>query len=581
MKKLIKEKNVYHRIWNKEIKKRTPIYMLGVLFQTITSSINLITPIIIGNILDLLLKNADSQEIFHQSFLLMILGIGSLIPRVIYRICYFSNARAADTKLREKVIEYLQEVKPEYYEKEEKGAFLAYLSNELLYARKSFGNLYFYFSDIIIAPILTVIIIANNINLLMAISSIPLIMITAFYVIKQYHKLNKKLEDSRQVYIELSKMIEQNTSCFPLIKLYNQQENQKQKFKEVNVKTKFADYEIGIIKNKMSNGMNILFASTHILGLIIGLVFVYYKIISVGEIIAYLTCIEFTLGAVISALPKFLEGLGYYKQARKRYNYFYHLEKYRKQGKDLKQIEKVEIRNLNYSYDGKKDVLKDINMTIKRGEKIGIIGQVGSGKTTLMNILAGFYEIPDGMMKINGIDKNEYKSDDIFTSIGYAIQKNVILDADVEENIRLRKELDKERFNKSIQKVELEKDLNQMNEGIKTKLREEGSRLSGGQKQRISVARNLYHLRQLNLFDDTLSALDQETEDKVLKNILEEGRKTTIIVVSNRVSHMKYFDRIYLLAEGRIVAEGTHEELMEKSALYQEFASYEKEGELV
>lgn len=581
MKKLIKEKNVYHEIWNKEIRKRTPIYLLGVLFQTITQIINLITPIIIGNILDLLLKNADSQEIFHQSFLLMILGIGSLIPRILYRICYFSNARTADTKLREKVVEDLQKVKPEYYEKEEKGTFLAYLSNELLYARKSFGNLYFHFSDIIIAPILTVIIIANNINPLMAISSIPLIMITAFYVIRQYYKLNKKLEDSRQVYIELSKMIEQNTSCFPLIKLYNQQENQKQRFKEVNVKTKVADYEIGIIKNKMSNGMNILFAATHVFGFILGLVFTYYKIISVGEIIAYLTCIEFTLGTVIPALPKFLEGLGYYKQARKRYNYFYYLEKRGKQGKDLKQIEKVEIRNLDYSYDGKKDVLKDINMTIKRGEKIGIIGQVGSGKTTLMNILAGFYEIPDGMMKINGIDKNEYKSDDIFASIGYAIQKNVILDADVEENISLRKKLDKERFNKTIQKVELEKDLNQMNEGIKTKLREEGSRLSGGQKQRISVARNLYHLRQLNLFDDTLSALDQETEDKVLKNILEEGRETTIIVVSNRVSHMQYFDRIYLLAEGRIVAEGTHEELMEKSALYQEFASYEKEGELV
>lgn len=577
----MKEKNVYHEIWNKEIRKRTPIYLLGVIFQGITSTLNLIVPLVIGNILDLLLKGANQEEIFHQSILLMILGIGSLIPRILYRICYFSNARAADTKLREKVIEHLQKVKPEYYEKEEKGKFLAYLSSELLYARKSFGNLYFHFSDIIIASILTVIIVANGIHPIMAISSIPLIGLTALYVIRQYHKLNEKLENSREVYIELSKIIEQNTSCFPLIKLYNQQENQKNDFKEVNHKTKVADYEIGIIKNKISNGMNLLFASTHIIGFVIGLIFAYHKVISIGELTAYLSCIEFTLGAIIPALPKFLEGLELYKQARRRYNYFYYLETYGKKGRELKEIKTIELNNLNYSYDGKNNILKDINMTIKKGQKIGIIGQVGSGKTTLMNILAGFYEIPNGIMKINGVDKNEYKKDDIFSLVGYAMQKNVILDTNVEENVTIKQQWNEEKFNKVIKNVELEKDISQMSKGIKTELHEEGSRLSGGQKQRISVARNLYHLRQVNLFDDTLSALDQETEDRVLENILEEGSKSTILVVSNRVSHMEKLDYVYILVDGKIVDKGTHEELMKRSTLYQEFASYEKEGELV
>lgn len=577
----MKEKNVYHEIWKKEIRKRTPIYILGVFFHVITQVINLVIPIIIGNILDLLLKNAERQEIFHQSYLLMIIGIASLIPRILYRICYFSNARAADTKLREKVVAHLQKVKPEYYEKEERGTFLAYLSNELLYARKSFGNLYFHFCDVVVAPLLTVIIISNKINPIMAISSVPFIIIAVIYIIKQYDKLNEKLEDSREVYVELSKMIEQNTSCFPLIKLYNQQENQKDSFKQVNHKTKVADYEIGVIKNKISNGMNLLFASTHIIGFAMGLIFAYHKVISIGELTAYLGCIEFALATVISGLPKFLEGLGYYKQTRRRYNYFYYLDTYAKQGKELKEVKTIELTHLNYSYDGKNDVLKDINMTIRKGEKIGIIGQVGSGKTTLMNILAGFYEIPNGMMKINGIDKNEYKPDDIFAMVGYAMQKNVILDTNVEENVTIKQKWNEEKFNKAIKNVELEKDLSQMSNGVKTQLYEEGSRLSGGQKQRISVARNLYQLGQVNLFDDTLSALDQETEDKVLNNILEEGKESTILVVSNRVSHMEKLDYVYILADGTIVDKGTHEELIRKSELYQEFASYEKEGELV
>lgn len=578
----MKPKNAYHEIWNKEIKKRTPIYILGVFFQAITQILNLVAPIIIGNILDLLLKNAPKEEIFYQSFLLIIIGIVWLFPRILYRICYFTNARISDTKLREEVIRHLQEVKPEYYEKEEKGTFLAYLSHELLFfARKSFGNLYFYFSDIVIAPILTVIVVANTINPIIAISAIPLILIAIIYIVIQYKKLNQKLENSREVYIELSKMIEQNTSCFSLIKLYNQQHNQKQTFKNVNQNTKIADYEIGVIKNKTMNGMNILFASTHIVGFGLGLLLAYFKMMTLGELTAYLSCLEFTLGCVISGLPKFLTGLGYYKQTRNRYNYFYYLDTYGDIGKDLTQINQIDLTNLTYSYDGKVDVLKNINMTIKRGEKIGIIGQVGSGKTTLMNIIAGFYELPDGMIKINGIDKNEYKPDDIFHSIGYAMQKNIILDENVENNVTINSKLDEEKFENVIKNVELAKDIEQMNDGIKTELREEGSRLSGGQKQRISVARNLYHLRQVNIFDDTLSALDQETEDKVLKNILEVGKDETIIVVSNRASHMEQLDRVYILANGTIEDVGTHQELLERNSTYQEFASFEKEGELV
>ena len=578
----MKEKNTYNEIWNREIKKRTPIYILGVFFQAITQILNLIAPIIIGNILDLLLKNAPKEEIFYQSFLLMAVGIGGLLPRILYRICYFTNARIADTRLREKVIRHLQKVKPEYYEKEEKGTFLAYLSHELLFfARKSFGNLYFYFSDIVVAPFLTVIVVANTINPIIAISAIPLILIAIIYIVIQYKKLNQKLENSREVYIELSKMIEQNTSCFSLIKLYNQQHNQKETFKKVNQNTKVSDYEIGIIKNKTSNGMNILFASTHIVGFALGLILAYLKIITLGELTAYLSCLEFTLGCVISALPKFLTGLGYYKQTRNRYNYFYHLDTYGNIGKDLTQIDQIDLTNLTYSYDGKIDILKNINMTIRKGEKIGIIGQVGSGKTTLMNIIAGFYELPDGMIKINGIDKNEYKPDDIFSSIGYAMQKNIILDENIENNVTVNGKLDEKRLESAIKNVELGKDIEQMNEGIKTKLREEGNRLSGGQKQRISIARNLYNLRQVNIFDDTLSALDQETEDRVLKNILKVSRDETVIVVSNRVSHMEQLDRVYILANGTIEDVGTHKELLERNALYQEFASFEKEGELV
>lgn len=189
----------------------------------------------------------------------------------------------------------------------------------------------------------------------------------------------------------------------------------------------------------------------------LGLIFTYNKMMSVGEIIAFISCLEFTLGAVVSGLPKFIEAMGYYKQARKRYNYFYNLDTYSKKGKELKQIEKIELKDLNYSYDGKIKVLNNINMTIHKGDKIGIIGQVGSGKTTLMHILAGFYEIPDGMYKINDIEKNEIKLDDIFSLIGYAMQKNIVLNTNVEKNIAMNKEIDYKKIEYAIERSRFSK----------------------------------------------------------------------------------------------------------------------------
>lgn len=454
----MKTKNTYHEVWKKEIRKRTPIYIIGEIFHTICSALNLISALIIGNILDLLLMGVSKEEIFKQVIVLMLLGIGSIIPRTLYRTFYFSNARASDTKLRKEAIEHLQYVKPEYYEKEEKGNFLSYLSHELLYfPRKSFGNLYFYFNDVIIAPILMIIILSESINSIIAISLIPLFIIAVIYIIKQYNTLYQNLENARQTQIELSKIIEQNTSGFHLIKLYNRQNSQKEKFENVNNEVKQADFHIGIIRNKINNGVNTLYASVHISALVIGLIFTYNEMMTVGEIIAFIGCLKFTLGAIVSALPKFIEAVGYYKQARNRYHYFFNLDTYSKNGKELKQIEKIELKKLNYSYDGKINVLRDINMTIKKGEKVGIIGQVGSGKTTLMHILAGFYEIPNGMYKINDIEKNEIKPEDIFSLIGYAMQRNVVLNTDIEKNVVMNQDIRQEKMEEAIKRSRFNK----------------------------------------------------------------------------------------------------------------------------
>lgn len=383
-----KENTLINRIWKEEIKRTTPIYIIGIVFHIITIVINLVTPLIIGTILDMLIVGAPKKEILKKAIILIVLLILHIIPRLIYRWCYFVNARSSDIVLRKRVAEHLQKVLPEYYEKEEKGTYLAYISRELLLTMKSFGNIYHYGTCVIGGTIIASIYIFSGFSVLLGAITLLILICATAYIILQYKSLEKKLENYREEFVDLSKSTQRNTDGFSLIKMYNEQENEKNKFEDINSKTYKANVEIGVVKNRISNGMNIAYAITYIFTLIIGLFLVKNDVMTVGLLTGAIGALEFALSDVMNAIIPLLDGIGYYKQARNRYNYFYNLDTYKNTGRTLENVESIEIKNLTYSFDNKNNVLQNINMKIKKGEKIGIIGQVGSGKTVLMNIIS-------------------------------------------------------------------------------------------------------------------------------------------------------------------------------------------------
>lgn len=552
----MKEDYRNHKIFVDELKRTFPIYIIGMVFHAIAVYILYKIPSIIGEILDLLLQgNIEKEIIWQQVYRLIFYSIFMIIPRIIYRTLLFRRARASDTYLRKKVVEHLQYVKPEYYDKEEKGAYLAYLSNEILMIYKFFGNAFFNISRLCIAPVIGIAMIGKNVNLLLAASVIPIIPIAVVWIIKLYRKLDQEIEEARKVNVEYSNTIEQNTSGFSLIKLYNEQQHQKEKFEKVNQDRYQADYRIGVVKNKISNVINILYATCYCLGFAIGVFLIQKNAITLGELTVYISCISIVLSEVTNAIEPLLDGIAYFKQAKRRYNYFFNLEPYDKKGKELKGIEKIEINHLTYQYSkNRKPVIQNITMEICQGEKIGIVGQVGSGKTTLMNILAGFYEVPKNTVKINGVDIREYTRESIFKKIGYAMQKSIILDENIKNNIDIRQEGKEEDIRTVVAKSELSEDIEKMEEKLNTKIGENGAKISGGQKQRIQIARTLLETRNVNIFDDSLSALDSETEKSVLQSIEKEVGDNILIVVSNKISMMENMDKVYLLMGGEIQA---------------------------
>lgn len=288
------------------------------------------------------------------------------------------------------------------------------------------------------------------------------------------------------------------------------------------------------------------------------------------------------MSGIVNSIEPLLTGISNLKIASRRYNYFFGLDTYKKEGKELDRIDKIEINNLCYNYEkSSKPAIENISMIIKAKEKIGIVGKVGSGKTTLMNVLAGFYEVPENTVLINGIDINEYSRDSLFKNIAYCMQKNVITDDTIKNNIDITNEFEKDKLEDISIKANILEDIQNMEDGFETKIGENGVKISGGQKQRVQIARNLLNVRSVNIFDDTFSALDIETEKKVLEEIEKQIGDNILIIISNKISMMQKMDKVFLLVDGKILDSGTHNELLERSEFYRELNAYEKVGDLV
>ena len=228
--------------------------------------------------------------------------------------------------------------------------------------------------------------------------------------------------------------------------------------------------------------------------------------------------------------------------------------------------------------------MKNINLTIPKGKTLGIIGTIGSGKTTLMNLLMKLYTIPDGKIYIDGKDINEIPTEVIRNNICYITQEHFLFSTTLKENITLFKEgYEEKEIVDSTTRSMLKEEIQGMKNGIDTIIGERGVDLSGGQKQRVVLSRAFLQGSNIVILDDAFSALDNKTEEKVLENVKELTKDKTCIIISNRISDIKGADEIIVLEEGEIIQRGIHEELSTIPGLYRKFYEQQssKEGENV
>ena len=232
----------------------------------------------------------------------------------------------------------------------------------------------------------------------------------------------------------------------------------------------------------------------------------------------------------------------------------------------------IEFKNISFTYKNSGiQALKDVNLSIKAGETIGIIGRTGSGKSTLAAMIARFFDPDSGTIEIDGKDLRDIDLHNYRQHLGYVSQEDFLFSDTIENNISFSEdELDEEKVVEAARIAEIDSSILEIPKGYKSILGEKGINLSGGQKQRISIARAIISEPTILIFDDCLSALDTETEDHVLRNLNRSKKTQTKIFVSHRVSTIRNANKIFVIDNGEIIEQGSHNELLRKGDLYSE-----------
>ena len=376
----------------------------------------------------------------------------------------------------------------------------------------------------------------------------------------------------------VNSVMQENVTGARVIKAYVREKHEQQRFEGANMGLTEANLKVQELMALLSPLLMVIMNLSVIAVIYIGGWQVQAKKMEVGEVMAAITYLTHVLHGIMMISMMF-QTMARAGASAKRISEVLDTEPVIKDGdKSFASTKKgtVTFRNVTFAYptSSGEPVLTDIDLDIRAGENIAILGATGSGKSSLVNLIPRFYDPDNGEVLVDGINVREYKLDELRRRVGIVLQKSELFSATVAENIRWGDDdATDEDVIKAASIAQADEFISRMPDGYESIIAEKGASLSGGQKQRMSIARAVLKKPDILIFDDSTSALDLGTEAKLRENLRKELKGTTVITIAQRIASVKNCDRIVVLDRGRIVGCDTHDELLRSCEVYKDIYS--------
>lgn len=532
---------------------------------------------LIGKMVDLLYNaEMNKTEIIKSVIQLLFVSLVIIVTRIAWKNLDFRINIYIDKDIRDRLFTKLLKAKVESLNEIKNGEIMSYFVSDLRKVTMTTSKFISTGTRIIANFAVAITMMSSSCNIKLTVISLIPVFATIVIIILIRNRMDKSFKLAQKSFTDLSEYVQESTDSVRTMKAFCGEEKQIEEFEKKNATLKKNNISVSINQNLLFVCVSFGFGIAYAISLLYGSNLVLKNEISIGDLIAfngYLAILE----APVTWIPWLLGRAKKFKVSFDRLDKMFKLpeeeiEDFEKNNND-KLEGNIEIKNLTYNYPGYiETVLENININIKKGESLGIIGVIGSGKTTLMNLLLKLYDVERGKIFIDGKDINDINVKTIRDNICYITQDNFLFSATLKENINLFKdEYKDEDIEESTKQAMIYDEISSMEEGINAVIGEKGIDLSGGQKQRVVISRAFLNNSNIIIFDDTFSALDNRTEQHVLNNIKELTKNKTCIIVSNRISDIKDCDKIIVLEQGEIVEQGTHQTLLKTNGKYQEF----------
>lgn len=556
------------------IKKYKLSYIIGIAFLVLIDYLQTIIPINIGRVIDGLEKNNITLNGIQRELIIIIaLALVIIIGRIMWRLLIFGAARKIERDIRDDLFAHLEKLSQRYFNNHKTGEIMAYVTNDLESVRQAMGMGTMMIFDVATLLFFTLYNMATRINVPLTIAAvIPLIFI-ALVTAKIGPQLFRRFADRQEAFSKISDFVQEDLSGIKVVKAFVQQQEEILAFEKVSKNY----FKVNMNLMKLHAAMNPFMSGIAGIAMAVALSYGGYitvnGVISIGNFVTFLQFLGMLVWPMM-AIGMAVNVMTMGSASLKRIESVLKEEVEIKDSDNVKCPENFEgsikFSNLSYKYpDTDTYALENISFEIKKGETLGIVGRTGSGKTTLVNLLLRLYNVDKNSIFISGTDIMDLPLKSLRENIGYVPQDNFLFSETIKNNIDFSNgTLSMETVEKFADFACVHDNIVEFKEGYETIVGERGVTLSGGQKQRISIARALIKDPEILILDDSVSAVDTDTEEKILNNLRKQRAGKTNIIIAHRISTIQQANHIIVIDEGKLIEQGTHEQLIANNGLY-------------